>query len=430
MQERIANFLGDNAFYVNKFNREELLTEFLQDMRAGLAGKDSTVLMIPSFISPDTPVEINQPVVVLDAGGTNLRAAVVQFAANGGVELLEYKKTEMPGSLEYISAQDFFAVFADFIEPYLTYSQKIGFCFSYAAEITPECDARLIRWSKQIRAPEVEGMLVGAALKQVLAKRGHNCQITILNDTVATLLAGKSRGVAKNYSSYAGFILGTGTNTAYIEQNINITKRHDLNLAGSMVINVESGTFGKLQRSRFDTLLDNTTLDPGAYRLEKMMAGAYLGDLGYIILQEAAVAGLLSTATAQHLNAMGGVSNKELDDFCAGVASPDNPLCNALFTPQDITSIKALCSPIYQRATILAAVNLASIIIKSSEKQTPGSLVCVNVDGSTFYRTRTVNFQQAVEQELDNLLGSRQIAYELVKLEDSPITGAAVAGLA
>jgi hexokinase len=118
----------------------------------------------------------------------------------------------MPGTESEISAEAFYEAFADFLMPVVEASETIGFCFSYPAEIMPDCDARLIHWTKQIKVPSVVGTLIGSGLQEQLAKRGFKRKAVILNDTVATLLAGKSAGVAKDYSAYVGFILGTGTN--------------------------------------------------------------------------------------------------------------------------------------------------------------------------------------------------------------------------
>ena len=45
------------------------------------------------------------------------------------------------------------------------------------------------------------------------------------------------------------------------------------------------------------------------------------------------------------------------------------------------------------------------------------------------YRTLTADFQNRVQRELAALLGPRGIAYELIRVEEAPVIGAAVAGL-
>lgn len=430
------DFLCAQGLDVASINREKILAAFAEEMAAGLNNEPSSLAMIPSFISIDREVQINQPVVVLDAGGTNLRTAVVSINTNGVARIGEFCKRAMPGTEGELSRDAFFEVLADFTLSRLDQSETetIGFCFSYPAEITPDGDARLLYWSKQIEAPEVVNTMIGTGLRESLAKRGYQRRVVILNDTVATLLAGKSMGMSRGYSAYVGFILGTGTNTAYVENNRNITKRPDLSPSGSMAINVESGGFNKISQCKFDQLLDQRTIDPGRYRFEKMISGAYLGTLGTIVMLEALQTGLFSESAATAIAAREGsewrpFSNKELDDFCGNAPAGDNPFLDAAFSAADREMVKALCTPIYQRAAVLAAINIASAVIKTGAGQDPAAPVCVNVDGSTYYKTRTADFKGRVQAELKALLEKRALAYELVCVADSPVIGAAVAGL-
>lgn len=430
MQLREDVFLKENGLDVAAIDKEALLATFIAEMEAGLAGQKSSLMMIPSFISLDRPVQTDTPVVVLDAGGTNLRAAVVVLDSEGQATLNAFRKSSMPGTRGHVSKEEFFQEFADFVSPVVGAAAKIGFCFSYAAEAMPNGDARLIKWSKQIDAPAIEGELVGAGLLNVLAQQGYQRRIVILNDTVATLLAGRSAGVKRNYSAYVGFILGTGTNTAYVEKNVNITKRSDLDPAGSMAINVESGAFQTVEQSRFDRALDRQTRDCGRYTFEKMISGAYLGSLGFQVLLAAAQAGtFFSTAANRTISAWTDLANKHLDDFCGDQPHADNPLLHSSFSAADQATVKRLCTPLFERAAILTAVNLASAVIKTGAGQDAARPVCVNIDGSTYYRTLTADFQNRVQKELAKLLAPRRLAYELIKVDESPVIGAAVAGL-
>ncbi len=429
MENREETFLKRNGLDVDGIDREGLLRAFEEEMDAGLAGRPSSLMMIPSFVSINKPVKIDTPVVVLDAGGTNLRAAVVKINAQGQAEIGAFCKRPMPGTQGEVTASEFYEQFADFLMPIIDASESIGFCFSYPAEITPDCDAKLLRWSKQIQVPSVVGTMIGSGLLSHLARRGYKRRAVILNDTVATLLAGKSAGVARDYSAYVGFILGTGTNTAYVEHHSRITKRADLDKQGSMVINVESGAFGRITQSQFDKLMDAATNDCGHYTFEKMISGAYLGWLGSVVLAEAARAGFFSPSGTAGIASLKTVSNKHLDDFCGGKPGSDNPLLGAAFTAEDRATVVRLCTPVYARAAVLTAVNLASAILKTGEGRDPARPVCVNVDGSTYYRTLAADFQNRVQRELKALLAPRGIAYELIKVDESPVIGAAVAGL-
>ena len=97
-------------------------------------------------------------------------------------------------------------------------------------------------------------------------------KITILNDTVATLLSGYTIGVKKNISQYIGFILGTGTNSSCI--------------INDYIYNVESGGFSNFPFSEIDNLVDSSSENSGAYRFEKAISGAYLGTLTLKFMQK------------------------------------------------------------------------------------------------------------------------------------------------
>ena len=97
MQDREKLFLKENGLDVDGIDREKLLATFAEEMDAGLAGKPSSLMMIPSFISIDRPVKTGTPVVVLDAGGTNLRAAVVTIDDAGQAQIGSFSKGAIRG---------------------------------------------------------------------------------------------------------------------------------------------------------------------------------------------------------------------------------------------------------------------------------------------------------------------------------------------
>jgi hexokinase len=429
MKSRIEQFLSVNGLDRSARDPERLLSDFAREMDAGLAGQASSLPMIPAFITIDRPVPVGKPVIVIDAGGTNLRVGVVHFDAQGKPQISRFSKHRMPGTTAPITADDFFATLADLLLPVIDAAETIGFCFSYAAEITPDCDGRLLKWSKQIQAPEVVGKMVGAEVAKRLEARGHRRRITVLNDTVAALLSGKSAGMARRYSTYVGYILGTGTNTAYVERNTAVTKLKGLDPQGQMIVNIESGGFGLAPRSRFDEQFDAKTLDTGYYAFEKMISGGYLGGLGLTVLKAAAGAGLFSVPAAAALQSWATLENKDLDDFCDNPFIQSGPLAALALTDDDRRGIQALGSAIYRRAAYLAAVNLAAVMLKGGGGTDPLFPICVNVDGSTYYRTRSVAFRSRIEAHLRAILEPRGIAYELVGVDDAPVIGAAVAGL-
>ena len=426
------DFLESNRFPVRSLDRAALLAAFSHEMEEGLAGRQSSLKMIPAYVSPDGELRHDTAVTVLDAGGTNLRGATVEFPSGGGVRIEHKEKEQMPGATEYVSPDDFYGTFAAHVRrtaPYAT-DPSIGFCFSYACETSPAGDGKLLYWTKQIQAPEIIGQWVGAELARRLPQPAP--RILVLNDTVTTLLAGKAtERTGTRHSAYIGFILGTGTNVAYVERNANIAKAPAADPSGTMVINAESGGFSKLEQSAFDKAMDAKTRDAGAQTFEKMIAGAYLGRLGLEVLKAAARTGFFKKETARDILSLGTLESIDLDNFCANYKTDHaNPLERIFTAESDRALARRLAIPVFERAAVLTAVHLAAFIVKTGGGTDPNAPVCVCIDGSTYYKTRTVSFPKIVQSELDAMLGPRNIAFELaVCPDDAPLVGAAVAVL-
>lgn len=430
MNADLASFFSRHGFSETP-DCDALLAEFDRQMDAGLAAKPSSLAMLPSYIDPSHEVPVDSPVVVLDAGGTNLRVAVVWFDKNGKARIEDFQKYSMPGTNGVVlGAKDFFDTFAQFLVPVCRRSETVGFCFSYPTEIFPDLDGKLLRWSKQIDAPEVVGERVGSRISDALfAITGRRLAMRVLNDTTATLLAGKTAGISRRYSSYVGFILGTGTNIAYIENNGKIAKVPSLDPSCSMIVNVESGAFTGAPRSDFDRAAVAKLKNPDDGLFEKMISGAYIGRVGLEVFKAAAAEGFFSPAVAASFASMEDLSTKDFDDFTANPFTATGPLAAIAMTETDRRVAMALGEPLFRRAAALTAVNVSAAVLRSGAGHDPLHPVCVTIDGSTYYKTRSAMFKSRVEEGLRAILGARDIHFETVCVEDAPLVGSAVAGL-
>jgi hexokinase len=423
-EERVDRFLARNGLEAGSLDPDAVLADFLEEMKNGLAGRESSLAMIPTFITADKPVPSGRRVIVVDAGGTNLRVATAVFNDRGLPEIENFSNHEMPGLQKEVGKEEFFDLFAGYLLPVAGLADTVGLCFSYAAEITPDGDGQLLTWTKEIRAPEVIGEPICRNIAERLEAKGFRPKFTLLNDTVATLLAGKSVGGSERYDSYVGFILGTGTNTSYMEKNVNIRKRKDLDTAGAQAINVESGNFGKGPLGPIDLAFNRSTVSPGTYTFEKMISGAYLGGLCLLVAKTAAEEGLFTTPGARILSSLPELSTVEVDAFLRNPRrGPEHPL-NSL-GDEDKEVVDRLFTAVIERASLLAAINISAAVLKSEGgKRRP---VCVNVDGSTFYKT--MGLKPQAEEYLRRILTPRGLSYRLIRVDDSPLIGAAVAGL-
>ena len=423
------DFLRENGFTVAaELDRQALISAFVSEMEKGLRGEESSLLMVPTYVGVSGRVRAGSRVAVLDAGGTNFRGAIVEIPP----KITHRENRPMPGAKSEVDVEAFYEAFAAEVrrlKPLAT-APKTGWCFSYPAEATRELDARLVRWTKNIKAPAIVGQYVGAELK----KRLGGGEIAIVNDTVATLLAAKATEGEAVYSSYIGFILGTGTNCAYVEKVANITKLgDDSRTGGTMIINAESGNFNKIAQSAFDKALCQKSGNPGLARFEKMIAGAYLGTIGLEIYKAAAKAGLFSEKASALIRGLGALESIDFDGFCAAVRTPgrDNPLDTVFANADDAKMARRLGLPVFDRAATLTAIHLAAFAIKSGEGFDPAEPVAINADGSTYYKTRAIPFAATVKRELDEMLVRRRNIHFCItpQVDDAPMVGAAIAAM-
>ncbi|MBO4410003.1 MAG: hexokinase [Spirochaetales bacterium] len=414
METRIEGFLDRHCLNTDSINMDDLCGRFLDAMKAGLAGRKSPLAMIPSHCSVCLPPSDGQSVIVIDAGGTNLRTCLVTFPAGGTPVISRFNRTSMPGIDREVSAAEFFEGLADAIEPLLDFSDRIGFCFSYAADILPDHDGIPRHFSKEIKAPEVIGRHLGKELLAELARRGHNVsakKVLILNDTVATLLAAVTAPGAASYDGYLGFILGTGTNTACIGPD-------------GQIINVESGgmdiCLGDIDRAFLDC-----TADPDRYLFEKMISGAYLGPLAYRVIEAAVKEGLFSGAFSDGFAALDGLRTRELNAFIS--EDPDCVLAKIAQDDDDYDTLFEILGAFVSRAAMLTAANLASAVLITDFGKDEDHPVLINADGTTFHSIGML--KSLVTEYLDAYLSEKGRRAVITQVPDSPVLGSAIGAL-
>ena len=405
MSASIEGFLRKSGFRPEREMLAATMRAFEDEAAKAVAGEPSSLRMIDSHLPGcvDAKSLADGPVIVVDAGGTNLRVAAVRLTADGPV-FAHVRKSRMPGTDGLVSAEAFHRAIAaevDAVRASEPQAACIGYCFSYECTSLPDGDAELVAWSKQIAAPGVIGQRVGAELVRRLA--GGPLPVVVLNDTVATLLAGLSRQ-DKVCPGQVGFILGTGTNLASIENGT--------------IRNAESGECDKVPRTPCDLAYDATLPDTGAAPFEKMVSGAYLGGVGLQLLKEAARQGLLQANGLDEL----ALSTRDLDMFAAGDADAANPLA-AILSPDDVPVAQKIARAVVRRSALLTAAHLAAFVRRSAAAgRAP---VRITVDGSTYWKTRAVDFDGVVRAEMAALVPD--IPFEIFRTDEAPMVGAAVA---
>lgn len=389
----------ENRFALNLDQLAEVSTQFVSGVRQGLSEEGQEIRCLLTFV-PTTERVPDGEALVVDLGGTRIRAALVKcrlgvLEVQGQVqEALLPIRRGLPLSREaYLAAQ--VDVVRGLSPPA---GLPLGYCFSYPAASAPDGDARLIRWTKGVNIPDVEGHRVGAMLRNALEGAGiPTGQVVVLNDTVAALLAGLSGPRADHY---AGLIVGTGNNLALLLPPTAIPRFPSIPWAGPVPVNLESGNFTPPFLTEFDDAVDAGSDNPGRQRFEKAVSGVYLGHL----LKHA-----LPRFPFDAQSGSVGVSR-----------AADGVDCNA--------ETAAMARAILNRSADLVAATLSGTAELFSPA--PGATVRVVAEGGLFWGAP--GYQQRVLATLNRLLrkaGRSTTSIEITSAPSANLLGAAAAAL-
>ena len=449
--EELSDFARYYGFHYENINPFAMVKEVLIDMERGLKDKASSLPMIPSYITPVNSIPYGKKVLALDAGGTNLRASLVEFDEKGKAQTHGTKKTSMPGTTGHVSADQFFDQIAETALPLLneTKIEGMGFTFSYEVKITPETEGICSAFSKEIDAPDVIGKNLGAGLREAFARKGfiYDGPIVMLNDTTATLLSGFAAIPADGAEPFSpqeplsgknawnfpagpviGFILGTGFNTAYPETSI--PKIGFESKKSPQIVVCESGAFNIRNLGPLDREFDNTTKNPQFHILEKVTSGAYLGPLTQHILKQAVKDKVISFKKSGEFLTMPQIETRFLNEFCRFPLAGEGPL-GSLFDSDDGDALAAtqyLTSIVTERAALFSASVLAAAVEKTKAGYEPYSPVRIAVEGTTYMIYK--GMRRSLDAWLHILLSKdKPRPYIISPVEQASLFGAAVAAV-
>lgn len=415
----IKEFLKRHGQSSDNIDVKKSIDCFLSEMKAGLAGKSSSLAMIPTYIyEPDlSSKNKTDKRIVIDAGGTNFRSASGYFDADGSAVFEDLQKTIMPASDRELSKSGFYGAIADNIKRLLPETNGIGFCFSYPVEMGEDRDGVVGTATKEIKAPEIAGTKVGACtLEAVKQYDQKDRSIVILNDTVATLLGGMA-SVKKEYSAFIGYIYGTGTNVCYTEAIENISK---IRAEGGrrMLINTECGNFDGFAQGDYDRKVSAETEYPDRYLFEKMTSGKYLAEVINLCISGAKEEGLIKGGSETFRFKL-----KDVSEFLNG---EKGEISGAFTGKDDLSCVKQICEELIDRAAKMGAIANAAMAIVSGKPD--GKPVAVVAEGTTF--NKLTGYRKKFEKYLSKFLTPYGITFEIVQGEDLNMLGSLMATVA
>ena len=403
--------MKNNIFELTTAELKDIADNLQKKIEEGLEKDGMEISCIPTHIIPKK--EINDgKVLVLDWGGTNFRAAIVEFK-DGKATIIETlsKEKKYPLSAKETAGFDqnkLHEKMAGWICELKKLDEevtKIGYCFSYPAASRLNGDAILLRWTKGIDIPDMIQKPVGEPLMTYLNNykdiKTKFTDIKVINDTVACLFAGLSES---GYDSYMGLIVGTGTNMASLMRLDKIEKLKNKD-TGSIPVNLESGNFYPPYLTVIDGLVDAMSNNKGQQRFEKAISGGYLGEVFKTVFAHEKI------NYAFDGGALAGMIN--------------HPEKN----PEEQV---AVAQWIYDRSAKLVAASLAGLVQVLVAQDASIKKICLAADGSVFWGKDKNNepyYKELVSKELELLLPEGVSVTIIDEMADPNLVGSAIAAL-
>ncbi|ORX52051.1 actin-like ATPase domain-containing protein [Hesseltinella vesiculosa] len=387
---------------------------FLEEFKVGLrTPSKGLATMIPSFVTRMPTGNETGTFMSLDLGGTNLRIAAVQLLGDGHVKVSEVKHAITP-ELRVGTGVAFFDWIADAVQELVLEKARhlfkpdqvsgketlyLGVCWSFPVDQTAVNHGTILRMGKGIALSDTEGRDLTDMFHEAFDRKGLNVKVNaILNDTVGAL-------VAHAYASprtRVGFIFATGCNAAYPEKVENIVKL-DASVRGQypagteMLLNTEIDIFGNesyLPLNRYDLMLDASHNQPKFQLFEKMMSGAYLGELTRLVALDFIEAGLLFhgdipkgfeqpwSFPTKYMSALERDATEErhksLETMMSTYEFDTNP------TLEDVSLMTRICRIVSTRSAILCAAAIVALIEQQDLINMSENDIIIGMNGSTY----------------------------------------------
>lgn len=426
MRDKAYHYLKKHCQTSDCIDADAHIAIFLEEMEKGLYGSQSSLEMIPSYLPSTFDIVKNKKNIVIDAGGTNFRSAIAYFDNQGNCVLEDARKTIMAGVGKEVSKARFYDHIAYNIKHLTGKGENIGFCFSYSVDTHPDRDGTVKAFSKEVRASGVVGTNVGACTLEALKKYDDTPRkIAVLNDTVACLLGGKGANLNNEYSSYLGYIYGTGTNISYVEKNSNIKKVSGIYPNGDMVINTECGGYDKFCLGTFDVITNKESSTPNQHMAEKMSSGRYLSSVIYNAVIGAQSENLFTGEVVIPVRCFADTAT--ISDFLTNPDNKANRMRRCFYGETDRRFVREIALQLIDRAAKIGAIMVVSCLIKCGGGTFDQKPVGIVIEGTTF--SKLYSYREKFTAYLNEYAAKRNIRYKIITGKNLNLVGTALAAL-
>eukprot|EP01068_Selenidium_serpulae_P009270 Selendium_serpulae@DN5194_c0_g1_i1.p1 len=461
LEERVGRY--KLYFTLDDEQLREVELSFREEIARGLAGhrasptcwnpKLSSLMMLDTCCGRAMPTGDETGIYyAIDFGGTNLRVVRCRLMGGGKVDVRQKKRnlrameTFAKGTNEKCakglldrsaSASQLFDIIALQLKEFIAeegdgdQTVDVGFTFSFGMNQTGLTSGSLVTWTKEFetgRATDepVEGEDVCALLEAALRRNDVPARIVaVMNDTTGTLLCAAYERPRFAPPAAVGIILGTGVNGAYREP------AWDKWRYNGVIVNTEFGNCGgALPRTDIDYTLDFDSATRGQMLFEKMVSGAYIGEI-----VRRMVLRIYQDRAPPKAWARGSLTTDELAKCVSSAEERTTLECFRAawqwggLNTADLKILQSLVGCVFARSAALAACAIVALARRTAGLQEGAEGVTVGIDGALWINNEW--YRRILGEKVRAILGDALASkVHLVSTSDGSGKGAALLAMA
>lgn len=406
-KQKVIKALSDSKLLISDKDRDKYVAAFVTELKGGLAGRKSSLKLLPSFVKFASKITSRDKIAVIECGQVTLSKG--SFQQNGEkYNVQEVMGYPMPGLGKETSMEYFYKQIIFNARDVLRSTNKIGLCFRHPIEANAKGDGKLLKWAREsINVSELVGKFIGEEFKKYLKEEfEREYKIIVLNDTVATLIAGLGETWDKEFEDFIGLVHSRGYNLAYIEDGRELkgiladTKY----LKSQMVLNTQAGGFSKVENSLVDKEVHAL--------LGKMSVGEFSQKvnseclpLALKVIAKEFSGKLLSPKISKRLLEMEDLDLEQMEAFirCGLKSNSEIASFFRFATLDDAVNLGIIIDQILERAARLVAIQISGILKYKNIGHNVLQPVGIIVEGEFFDLVR--DFEDRVRCEIFQYFG-------------------------
>lgn len=264
--ELLAQWRQDAA----SIDAEASLAAFGDEVSRGIAGEPAGLPMIRSLELPRAGLHRRSGrTVVVDIGGTTLKAAVATVSEAGELSLSDVKTGPVPGLSGPVTEEAFFKSICRFAGIDRT-TENLAVSFSHNMRVFPGFDGEITGWCKEITVTDPGVFTIAGLFRRIAGN--PELKVRVTNDSVASMLG--AVGDFRPGDTVLGLVNGTGFNICWVAPS-------------GTIYNTEAGDSRAFEPGLADRLVDLKSDLPGTALCEKKTSGVYLAKIISTCLDEA-----------------------------------------------------------------------------------------------------------------------------------------------